>query len=208
MRARQDHASLSPRAHSPTGICCLTLQQLPPACPEANPQQQTLPWLLSTPSSYLQFQTSVFTPRPITELFSLEGLHHCLSPAAYHVSISLYIYIYNFFFPKKVWILLFSAPSPCAGGNSCFGTRGKDCRNISCWSWERLPEQKHITVLQRAHSPCTAQHTRQMQHSEFAFDTAQTKSPMETQKAEQGHHILYGKILSLLPRSSCYTRGI
>lgn len=104
--------------------------------PTRLPPRQTLcstPGLCSAPSSYSQLHTSVFTPRPITELFSLEGLHHCLSPAAYHVSIALYIYII-FFSPKKVWMLLFSAPSPCAGGNSCFGTHGKDCRNISCWS--------------------------------------------------------------------------
>lgn len=92
------------------GLPCLSQSSLPsrdllshPAAsihqpaPEANPLQQTTLWLCSAPSSYSQFQTSVFTPRPITELFSLEELHHCLSPAAYHVS----IYIYIFFFSSE-----------------------------------------------------------------------------------------------------------
>lgn len=42
-----------------------------------------------------------------------------------------------------------------------------------------------------------------MQYSELAFDTAQTKSPVETQKAEQGHHILCNTI-SKAKYSPCY----
>lgn len=68
---------------------------------------------------------------PNKGLFSLEGLHHCFSPGAYHVS--------TYFPPlRKICMLLFPAPSPCARGISYFGTHGKGCGNISCCCKEKL----------------------------------------------------------------------
>lgn len=188
MRLRQG-CNASPRAHSQQGFAVSPCSQHPPACPQGKPSAAHHHGSAPLPS-HLHFQTSVFTPRPITELFSLEGLHHCLSPAAYHVSISLYIYIIIFFFPKEgLDAAIFSTLPMC-------------WRQFMLWdTWQRLQKYfllvlgeaslaKTHEALQRPHSPSTAQHTRQMQYSEFAFDSTQTKSPMETQKAEQGHHIL------------------
>lgn len=101
------------------------------AAPEANPLQHTMALLcslqlLAIPDICVYSTTHnrvVFPGRAPSLPFS------CCLPCVHY-----FTYIIFFFFPKKVWMLLFSAPSPCAGGNLCFGTHGKDCRNISCWS--------------------------------------------------------------------------
>ena len=110
--------------------------------PGGLPARQTLsckPRHGSAPSSYLQFKTSVFTLWPITEgCFPWKGS----ITASLLVPTMCPFNFFIFFFSRKVCMLLFSALSPCARGNSCFGTHGKDCRNISCCSKERLLQQK------------------------------------------------------------------
>lgn len=205
VRPRQG-CNASPRAPSQQGFAVSPCSQHPPACPKANPLQHTTMALLHSPS-HLDFQTSVFTPRPITELFSLEGLHHCLSPAAYHVSINIYI----FFFPqRRSGCCYFQHPPHVLEAIHALGhmaetaeifpvgpRRGFPSKNT--WSASKTPFPMHSpahkadAVLRVCFRQCTNQ-------KPYGDPESRTRSSYPLQ-----HHFS-GKTFSLLPHSCC-TQG-
>lgn len=128
-----------PKASFQVSLCHLTPQppsrQVPPRG-KPSPANRTMALLRSLQLLTIQ-NICVYSMTHNGGLFSLERLHHCLSPGAYHVSLYFNFFLIFFFHPK-VCMLLFSAPFPCARGNSCFATHGKYCRNISCCSKERI----------------------------------------------------------------------
>lgn len=120
------------------------LTSKPDCCPKPQPaSQRGCPQGKPSPASHVMVllcflwllaiqDICVYSVTHNRGLFSLEGLHHCLSPGAYHVS------TYLIFFPPGRSARCYFQHPPCARGNSYFGTHGKDCGNISCYSKERF----------------------------------------------------------------------
>lgn len=131
----ESHAGI-PRANPQAGLCCLTANNTPQTCPQGKPSAANHAVALLR---FLQLLTTqdicVYSVTHNGAVFPgrAPSLPHSWCLPCVHRGFS----------PLKVCTLLFSAPSPCAKGNSCSGTHGKDCRNISCWSKGRLLQQKN-----------------------------------------------------------------
>lgn len=150
---------------------------------EANPLLQTTRWLCSASSGYLQFKTSVFTPWPITEgCFPWKGsiTASLLVPTMCPFNI--------FFFPpqERSACCYFQHPPHVLEAIHALGHMARTAEIFPVGPRRGFSSKKNpnIIMLQRPHSPCTAQHTRQIQYmKKFAFDNTQSESPMESQRA-------------------------